>query len=131
MGKFPGVHFTQFLYYFLCLLLMVIGCAFITSTIVPFFRDFQSIVNIALSVGIWFTPILWNLADVNNKVVNIIMALNPIYYIVNGYRESFMNGYWFWQHPILTLIFWVELIVIYAIGISSFLKMRTHFADVL
>ena len=59
------------------------------------------------------------------------MYLNPVYYIVNGYRESFMNGYWFWQHPGLTAIFWAELILIYAIGISSFYKMKPHFADVL
>lgn len=131
MGKVPGIHFVQFIYYFVCLLLLVIGCAFITSTIVPFFRDFLSIVNIAMSVGVWFTPILWNLNDVNNQIVNYIMYLNPVYYIVNGYRESFMNGFWFWQHPGLTAIFWAELIIIYAVGISSFYKMKSHFADVL
>ncbi len=131
MGKFPGIHFIQIIYYLVCLLLLVGGLAFVCSVIVPFFRDFQSMLSIALSVGIWFTPILWNLANINNKIITYIMYFNPLYYIVNGYRESFMNGYWFWQHPGLTLIFWTELIVIYVIGISSFYKMKPHFADVL
>ncbi len=131
MGKIPGVSCIQLLYYLCCLLLLVVGIAFITSSILPFFRDIQSILTIIMNIGMWLTPILWNMADIHNRTVQIILSLNPVYYIVNGYRESFMNGYWFWQHPVLTIVFWVELLIIYAVGITSFYRMKPHFADVL
>ncbi len=130
-GKIPGISFVQIVYYLICLVLLIIGLSFVTSSIVPFFRDFQSIITIIMNVGLWVTPILWNLSDIGNHTVQIIMSLNPMYYIVNGYRESYMNGPWIWQHPWLTLVFWAELLIIYAVGISSFYKSRDHFADVL
>ncbi len=131
MGKLPNLCFVQLIYYLFCLLLLVIGISFITSSIVPFFRDFQSIIIIIMNIGMWMTPILWNMADVHNKTVQTILSLNPVHYIVNGYRDSFMHGYWFWEHPVLTAVFWIELLIIYAVGISSFYKMRPHFADVI
>lgn len=131
MGRIPGIEMIQLLYYLVCLLLLVVGLSFITSSIVPFFRDFQSIIMIIMNVGMWMTPILWNINDISDGPVKIILSLNPVHYIVNGYRESFMHGFWFWNHPVLTAAFWIELIIIYAIGISSFYKMKPHFADVL
>ncbi len=131
MGKVPGPQIVQLLYYLICLLLLVIGIAFLTSSIVPFFRDIQSIIVIFMNIGMWLTPILWNISDISNRTIQIILSLNPMHYIVNGYRESFMNGCWIWEHPGLTAAFWIELLIIYAAGVSSFYKMKPHFADVL
>ena len=131
MGKIPGVTIVQLPYYFACLLILIIGISFFTSSVVPFFRDCQSIIMIIMNVGMWMTPILWNINDIQNRTVRIILSLNPVHYIVNGYRDSFMNGYWIWEHPVLTLVFWAEILVIYAFGISTFYKMKPHFADVL
>ena len=131
MGKVPGLGFFQLLYYALCLLILVVGVSLVTSSIVPFFRDFQSIITIVMNIGMWMTPILWNMADISNRTVQIILSINPVYYIVNGYRDSFMNGPMIWEHPVLTAVFWIEVIIIYALGISSFYRMKPHFADVL
>ncbi len=98
MDKIPGVTIVQLLYYFACLLILIIGIFFFTSSVVPFFRDCQSIIMIIMNVGIWMTPILWNINDIQNRTVRIILSLNPVHYIVNGYRDSFMNGYWIWEH---------------------------------
>ena len=131
MGKVPGISFVQIIYYCICLLLLVIGLSFLTSSIVPFFKDLQSIVPIIMNIGMWMTPILWNIDAIGNQYLRMALSLNPMFYIVNGYRESFMNGHWIWEHPGLTLAFWVELLLIYALGISTFYKSKPHFADVL
>ena len=131
MGKLPGLGFVQLIYYVFCLLVLVLGLSFLTASIMPFFRDLNSIIGIIMNIGMWMTPILWNISNLENQIIKTILAINPMYYIVNGYRDSFMNGCMVWQHPLLTLAFWLEIVVIYALGISTFKKMKPHFADVL
>ncbi len=63
--------------------------------------------------------------------VETIMKLNPVYYVVVGYRDSILRGNYFFERPGLTLYFWVVTIVLLFIGLRLFNKLRPHFSDVL
>ena len=132
MGHFPGIIVIQLLYYSMCMFLMVLGVSYLTSSVVIFFRDLSQIINIVLQVGVWMTPIMWNFDDLHlNRILQYIFKLNPMYYIVSGYRDSLINKVWFWQHPALTAYFWVFTIVMFVLGRRVFNRLRVHFADVL
>ncbi len=79
------------------------------------------------------TPILWNIDTMQDvpKIVTIILKLNPMYYIVTGYRDTLINHVGFWTHPWLTLYFWLFTLTAFGIGILLFKKLKPHFADVL
>jgi ABC-type polysaccharide/polyol phosphate export permease len=57
--------------------------------------------------------------------------LNPIYYIIQGYRDSLIEHVWFWQHPVVAGYYWIVAVFFFAVGGMVFLRMRSHFADVL
>ena len=57
--------------------------------------------------------------------------MNPLYYIVAGYRDSMLTGAGFWMRPTLGIYFWVVTLVIFFVGLSFFRKLRPHFSDVL
>ena len=59
------------------------------------------------------------------------MKLNPLYYVVQGYRESFLSEAWFWEHGTYTLDFWVFTLVMFVIGSAVFRRLKPHFSDVL
>ena len=61
----------------------------------------------------------------------MIFMLNPMYYIVEGYRSSLIEGSWFFERPALTAYFWLLTLVLWLLGIRTFKKLRIHFADVL
>ena len=131
-GHFPGITVLQLLYYSLCMFLLVLGMIYLTSSVVVFFRDLTQIINICLQVGVWLTPIMWNFDDLNlGKALRFIFKLNPMYYIVAGYRDSLIEGVWFWHHPLLTLYFWALTVAMFIFGRRTFKKLRVHFADVL
>ena len=97
-----------------------------------FFKDLGQIVNIILQVGIWVTPIMWNIDSAQfSPTVIKILKFNPMFYIVQGYRDSFINQKWFWEYPTMTLYYWIFAMVVLLLGIRVFRKLRTHFADVL
>jgi len=63
--------------------------------------------------------------------VEFLLKLNPLYYVVQGYRDSFMDGIWFFERPKMTIYFWVVTLIIGVIGFTVFRRLRVHFSDVL
>ena len=96
-GYYPDLYTLQVFYYSACMFVFVLGLCYITCSIIIFFRDLGQIISIILQVGIWATPILWNITTLSPKL-RIIFKLNPMNYIVEGYRDSLIDKIWFWEN---------------------------------
>ena len=132
MGYFPGLYMLQLIYYSAGLFLFVLALSYLTCSVVVFFRDLREVINVILTVGIWMTPILWNLdAMTTNRMLILFFNLNPVYYVVSGYRNSLISHIGFWERPLLSLYFWGVVAVVGIIGLLTFKRLRGHFADVL
>lgn len=132
MGYFPGLSVLQVFYYTLCMFVLVLSVSRLTCSVVVFFRDLSQVISIFLQVGIWLTPIMWNFADLHiSGVLRTIFTLNPMYYVVEGYRDAMITGVWFWQKPGLTAWFWLLCAAAALLGRAVFSRLRVHFADVL
>lgn len=128
-----GLPLIQVVYYTLALTALVLGLSYITASLVVFFRDLGQIVSIILQFLMWLTPILWKLEDVTVIPAELhwILKLNPVYYIVSGYRDAFIYGTWFFEKPVWTLYFWCFVLAVGILGIVTFKRLEKHFADVL
>lgn len=122
--------FFQFIYYTFCLCVLVIGLSWITSALNVFARDVAQIVGVILQVGFWATPIFWDI-KIMPSTVQFWLKFNPMFYIVQGYRESFISFVPFWHHPFYTLYFWGVTMLLFGLGIFVFSKLKSQFADVL
>ena len=112
--------------------MFVLGLVYITCAIVVFFKDLTQIINIVLQIGIWMTPIMWNIDAMDlNPILITIFKLNPMYYIVAGYRDALINKVWFWQNMPLTIYFWIITAILFGLGSFIFRRLKVHFADVL
>ena len=132
MGHVPGITAIQIIYYTFCMFVLTLGVAYLNCSVAVFFRDLTQIVNIMLQVGVWMTPIMWNFSDFNlSAPLQIIFKLNPMYYIVEGYRGALIDRVWFWERPELTAYFWCFTLAVMLVSTRIFSKLRIHFADVL
>lgn len=129
-GYFPDLYTLQVIYYSFCLFALVLGLSYATCAVVIFFRDLSQMISIALQVGVWLTPIMWDVSIFPEKW-RWIFKLNPIYYIVNGYRDALLDKIWFWDHFYFTLYFWLFTIAAFGFGTLIFKRLKVHFADVL
>lgn len=129
-GYYPTIYTLQIFYYSICLFLFVLALSYTTCSIVVFFKDLSQIINIGLQIGIWVTPIMWNLNILDNKWI-VILKLNPLVYIVNGYRSAVYGREWFFRDFFSTMYFWIITTVIFGIGALIFKRLKVHFADVL
>ncbi len=129
-GAFPGIHILQLFYYSFCTIVLTLGLVFFASAIAVFFRDIVPMIAIILQVGMWATPILWQLERIDPKY-HWIFQLNPMNYIVQGYRSALLDHRWFWEQAGYSAYFWGLTIIIYIIGVKVFQRLKPHFADVL
>lgn len=129
-GQSINIYIIQTLYYTICVIALTLGLSYITSACVVFFKDVGQIIGIILQFGMWLTPIMWK-SDMFGKTIEKILMLNPMYYIVEGYRDAFYKGTWFWEKPQITTYFWGIVLIILVIGIKIFKSLEKHFADVL
>lgn len=120
----------QMIYYSFCIFVLLIGLSWLISSISVFFKDFTQIINIILQIGFWITPIMWAPENLNENVL-LILKLNPMYYISQGYRDTFITGIFFWERGWINLYFWIVATLILIVGALAYQKLRPHFADVL
>ncbi len=129
-GYYPDLYSLQFIYYSFAMIILVFCISLITSSVILFFRDLGQIIGIILNIGFWATPIGWTI-DMLPGVVQRIFKLNPMYYIVTGYRDSFIDKVYFWERPYETLYFWAFCLVAFCFGVKLFKKLKPHFSDVI
>jgi teichoic acid transport system permease protein len=128
-GRFPFL-FLQLLYYSFCAFCLALAVSYATASSIVFFRDLGQIIAIVLQTLMWMTPILWNYTMVPENY-QWVVKLNPIFYIVNGYRETLIFHAWFWTRPWLTAYFWLVTSVLFILCARTFKKLKPHFADLL
>jgi teichoic acid transport system permease protein len=129
-GFYPSIYTIQLFYYSGCLFIFVLSLSYLTCAVVIFFRDLGQIIAILLQVGMWATPILWNIDTISPKWA-VLLKLNPLVYIVNGYRSAIYEKSWFFEDFYSTMYFWMFTVVLFGIGALVFKRLKVHFADVL
>ena len=129
-GYAPGVYALQIPYYLAALVLMLLGLSWLTSSLTVFLRDVPQVIALLLQFGFWATPVFWQ-PEMMPAGIRWIIKLNPMYYVVQGYRDSLIHGVWFWEHRGTTLAFWGFTIVCFVVGAAVFTRLRPHFADAL
>ncbi len=132
-GRYPSVYTLQLIYYALCMIVLVRVLSYITAPIMVFFKDLGQIMNIVLQFGMWLTPIMWSISNLpySNSLLTFIFKLNPMYYVVQGYRDCMIYKVWFFCNIKQTLYFWILIIVLHFAGKALYKRLKPHFADVL
>ncbi|MCR4815422.1 MAG: ABC transporter permease [Lachnospiraceae bacterium] len=129
-GYKPSLYLIQVVYYSFCMFCLTLAISYSTCAVVVFFRDLSQIIGIGLQLGMWGTPILWEIGVIPEKF-RIIFKLNPVFYIINGYRTAMFEKEWFFEDFYSTMFFWIITAIIFVIGALIFKRLKPHFADVL
>jgi teichoic acid transport system permease protein len=129
-GFYPSQYTIQIIYYSFCTFFIALALSYATCAMVIFFKDLGQIINIFLQIGMWMTPIMWSYTMVPERY-QWILKLSPMYYIVQGYRDTFLNHVWFFERYFQTVYFWAITLGLFVIGATIFKRLKPHFADVL
>ena len=114
----------------LCAFMLSLSLGRISAVLTAFTKDVGNIVGVLVQFGFWLTPIFWNINDIP-KNLHFVFKLNPVYYVTEGYRDTFVYGKFFFEKPLLSLYFWGFTLAVFALGGLLFKKLRPHLADLI
>ena len=92
-GFWPGWASVAFVPVLTIQLLFAIGLGMSLGVLNVFFRDVGQFFGIFLQFWFWFTPVVYP-ASILPERIKPLMALNPMYPLVQSYQAIFVNGQW-------------------------------------
>ena len=106
--------------------ILQLGLAFIFSAITVFVRDVEYLLNVFMMLMFYLCPIVYSADMIPNKFLKIF-KLNPMFHIINFYRDIF----YYKKVPDINnilIILGVSLLIL-IIGYSIFKKLKKNFAE--
>lgn len=126
----PGAGLLLLPYYLLAMCALAAGLSFLLAASAVFYRDVLQGLGITLNIWFWLTPIVWPATMLSGRL-QPLLDINPFNYVVTGYRDSLLSPQFTLPDPMLTLYFWLVVVVLWAIGAGLFMRLKPSFADVL
>ena len=108
-------------------ILFTTGVSWFLAGLGAYVKDLGQMIGFVLTIWFFMTPICYPEKDMLAKAP--ILAKNPIYVLVRGYRSIFLDN----QHPAFGALwkFWLLAAVIFVLGHAWFYKLKKSFADMI
>lgn len=125
-----GLGITKYILLYPIILLiqyiLLLGIAFIVSSITVYVRDLEHIIGIVLMAAFYGTPIVYKLEQLPANL-QVLMQLNPMTHLINAYRDIF----YYQQMPNIKVlgILLVISIMVLIFGYFIFKKLQKGFAE--
>lgn len=113
---------------FICFFLYVF--TILSATLATVVRDYFQLLEAAMRMVFFLSPIIWVPSSMPASLLPILQ-LNPFYYIINGFRDSFIGGAWFFEDLTYMLYFWSGILILGFVGAHVFNKFKNSFVDYL
>jgi lipopolysaccharide transport system permease protein len=126
----PTLYWLQAFYYLFATAILLLGLCWITSSLSLFIKDVGNVIGVLMQIGFWISPIFWS-PETFPKDLRFLVELNPMTYLMEGYRKSFLYAQPFWEDIKAMAYFWSLTIVVLAIGAFTYRRLRPHFGDVI
>jgi lipopolysaccharide transport system permease protein len=125
-GITPSATMLAFPVVLALLVLFTTGVAFMLAAATAFYRDVKHLVEIALGALFWMTPILYDLADVPERL-RLPILLSPLSPFVTALHDIFYYRVWSDVSIWAAAIAWSAAMFIG--GVSMFLSFEDRFAE--
>lgn len=124
------IYWFQSIYYSFCLCVLLLATCWIFGSLGLFVKDVGNFVGVILQLGFWVSPIFWDYSGIPEKY-HFFIKLNPLFYPIQGYRDSFLYARPFWTDPAGFLYFWGVTCFLLVAGAYVYRKLRPQFGDVI
>lgn len=130
-GFAPDIYYLQIPLFILLSFIFFTLWAWFSSMLGAISKDFVNLIRALVTAVFWLSGILWNADTVEIPWLRSFLNLNPVTFLVNGFRNCFINKMWFWQQPKRFMYFIVSTIILLILAIWAHKKLRKDIADVL
>lgn len=128
-GIMPSLYWLQFIYYFICMVAFLFAFGLLNATITVLVRDYHIFLQSILRLLFYVSGPVWDIENRQLGGMVKFLKLNPFYYIIEGFRDTFLSRTWFWEKGTYGLIFWCMVLILLILGSHLHMKFRARFVD--
>lgn len=130
-GYTPDIYIIQLPFYILLSFLFFTVFSLFSSLLSSMSKDFSNLVKSFITAIFWLSGILWNVNTIDIGWVKKILMINPVTYLIEGYRNCFIHKTWFFEEPKRLLYFTIILFVLIIAALWTYRRLRKEIPDVL
>ncbi len=130
-GHLPDIYMLQIPLYILLSFMFYTLWGLFASFVGAMSKDFVNLVKSFITAVFWLSGILWDPETVKIGWLKKALHVNPVTYLVNGFRNCFINKVWFWEQPKRLMYFCIIMFILFVASLWSYKKLRKDIADVL
>ncbi len=134
-GFTPTVYHLQIIGYSVLMFLFFWALTWSLAPMCAFSKDLESFITTIMSGLFWLSGVCFDSYSVNDRFIRKALLFNPMTYFSNGYRKALIYDQWFFEgnyHPEYeNLIFLCEFVLVIALGIFNYNRLRKRLPDVL
>ena len=116
------------IYYGGCLAVFLLAAGSLLAMANAALRDTGQLLGSALWIWFWVTPIVWS-GDILPAKFHWLIAINPLAYLVQGYRLALLGPGASPPEPGATLWFWVLTGALAALAFTAFRRFKQELSD--
>lgn len=130
-GYSPDLYTIQvFIYMILTFIFLNIWSLF-SSIISVISKDFLNLVKSINVFVFWMSGIFWEIDKLSIGWAKKLLWLNPVAFLINGYRNCFINKIFIWEQPKRFFVFCIVLIVLTILSVITYKRLKKDVPDVL
>lgn len=127
----PTLYYLQLPFFMILSFLFWTAWALFASILSAVSVDFLNLIRALSQALFWMSGILYNANNIENDIIRKALLFNPVTILVNGYRNVFIYHHWFWEHPSELRNFFLVYVIMCALAIWAYKKLRKDLPDVL
>ena len=131
MGRIPTVYILQLPFYMLLNILFFTIFSLLSGLLASMSKDFANLVKSFVTAVFWLSGIVWNVNTLSIPWLKSLLMINPVTFLVEGYRNCFINQVWFWEQPKRLMYFGIITLILLVLAIWTYKRLRKEIPDVL
>lgn len=120
----------EVVYYYIAGFCFLTAFSLFTSSITVVFKDFQRFLQPIIRLLFYVSNVVWSPSQASEKWANIL-KLNPLSYLIDGYRNCLIYGNGISVNASQAIYFWVFTLVLFVLGAMLHVKLRDGFIDMI
>lgn len=128
-GYGKAFHPGLFAYYMIAMLSLMLSLNLVTTAIISVSDDFRQLYEAVLRIMIYTMPILWDFSRVKAVLPNVLLRINPMVYVIKGFRDAFVLGHT--QDTLYSLYFWCCVAALFLMGCFLQFRLKKYYADLI
>ena len=129
-GYGVGFNALWLIYFMFCSVAFLIGYVLFASAITVVFKDFQKLMNSIIRLLFYISPVVWSPERLPENL-RFVLKLNPLAYIIDGYRESVLYNHGLLFHWKQGVYFWAFTLILFIVGCVVHMRLRKQFMDLI